>query len=50
MNLIKRNLHLQEQGQGQGHGQEHLSKVEGQPAVAEDWQEESDIVPLFHFI
>lgn len=48
-------LHLQEQGQGQeqeqkqGHEHEHehdLSKAEGQPAVAEDRQEESDIVPL----
>lgn len=44
-------LHLQEQGQGQEQGHEHehehdLSKAEGQPAVAEDRQEESDIVPL----
>jgi hypothetical protein len=46
---LKELLHLQEQEQGQGHEHEHehdLSKAEGQPAVAEDQQEESDIVPL----
>jgi hypothetical protein len=38
-------LHLREQEHVQAHD---LSKVEGQPAVAEDWQEGSDIVPFTH--